>query len=245
MIILPAIDIIEGKVVRLHQGNFKKKKKYSDDPLEVALKWQEQGAEYLHIVDLDGAKNGKVVNQDIIAKIIQNVDMKCEVGGGIKTEEDIAFFLSQKAERVVLGTTAIENKTVLKKLVSEFKEKIVVSIDFKDGFITKAGWMEKTDITAPDFAEEMKSIGLERIIVTDIATDGTLEGPNIHELSLILDLVDIKLIASGGISSLNDIRKLKEIRNKNLEGAIIGKALYENKIDLAEAISVAGGKLEV
>ncbi|MFH1478179.1 MAG: 1-(5-phosphoribosyl)-5-[(5-phosphoribosylamino)methylideneamino]imidazole-4-carboxamide isomerase [Candidatus Omnitrophota bacterium] len=237
MIIIPAIDIIKGRVVRLYQGDFAKEKIYSEDPLEAAIRWQDKGAGFLHIVDLDGAKEGSPKNKELITSIIKNVKMRCGVGGGIRAEGDVEYYLDNGAARVVLGTKALEDKDFLRSLISRFKEKIVVGIDFKEGCAAKAGWLKKTEFKASDFAKSMKDIGVERVIVTDISVDGTLKGPNIISLREILDHVDIKIIASGGVSSLYDIRKLREINNKNLEAVIIGKALYEGKLDLEEAIT--------
>ncbi len=238
MIIIPAIDIIDGRVVRLHQGDFTKEKFYSDDPVETALLWQKKGARFLHVVDLDGAKYGKVKNEKIIGRIIKAVDMKCEVGGGLRDEKDIAYFLEQGAERVVLGTKAFEDIDYLKKLVLKYGKRIVVSIDFAGERIVKKGWQEETDLSPDEMIKKIQQAGVETIVVTDIATDGTLSGPNIEKLKKILSMADISVIASGGISSLEDIKKLKDIGSKNLEGVIIGRALYEGKIDLGEAIKI-------
>ncbi|MBU1006670.1 MAG: 1-(5-phosphoribosyl)-5-[(5-phosphoribosylamino)methylideneamino]imidazole-4-carboxamide isomerase [Candidatus Omnitrophica bacterium] len=236
MIIIPAIDIIKGKVVRLHQGDFNKEKVYSDDPLNVALGWQEKGAKLLHLVDLDGAKHGVIKNKDVMARILKGVRVPCEVGGGLREEADIEYYLDQGASRVVIGTKAFEDIGYLRKMTKKFKDKIVVSIDSSGGKVVKRGWQEKTGLLAVDVAGKMQEAGVRTIVVTDIATDGTLEGPNVESLRGILDSVDISVIASGGISCLDDIKRLKEMNKKNLEGVIIGRALYEGKIDLTKAI---------
>lgn len=238
MIIIPAIDIIDGRVVRLHQGDFSKEKFYSDDPVQTALMWQKKGAGFLHIVDLDGARYGEVKNKEIIRRIIKGVGMKCEVGGGLRDDKDIAYFLEQGAQRVVLGTKAFEDLDYLKKLVSRFSERIVVSIDFAGDRVMKKGWQEEMDLSPDAMIKKIQQAGVRTIVVTDIAMDGTLKGPNVEVLKNILDSVDISVIASGGISSLEDIRKLKDIGSKNLEGVIIGRALYEGKINLEEAIKI-------
>jgi len=238
MIIIPAIDIIKERVVRLHQGDFNKEKFYSDDPVQTALLWQEQGASFLHIVDLDGAKYGEIRNKEIISRIIKSVNMKCEVGGGLRDEKDIAYFLAQGAERVVLGTKAFEDSGYLKRLVSKFKEKIVVSIDFAGDKVVKKGWQEEMNLSPKAMIEKMQRAGVKTFIVTDIATDGTLKGPNVDKLKEILASGDISVIASGGISSIEDIKKLKDIGSKNLKGVIVGRALYEGKVDLREAINI-------
>jgi len=239
MLVIPAIDVIQGKVVRLHQGDFNKEKFYSDDPVGTALMWQKKGASFLHIVDLDGARHGEIKNRDAISRIIKDVNIPCEVGGGLRDNKDIEYFLQQGARRLVLGTTALEDIDYLKKLVSEFNESIVVSVDFAGERVAKKGWQEETDLAPDIVANRMQEIGVKTIVVTDIAMDGTLMGPNIEWLKKILNSVDISVIASGGISTLEDIKKLKAIGAKNLEGIIIGRALYEGKIDLEEAIRIA------
>jgi phosphoribosylformimino-5-aminoimidazole carboxamide ribotide isomerase len=239
MIIIPAIDIIDGKVVRLHQGDFSREKSYSDDPLKTALMWQEKGASFLHVVDLDGARYGTVKNREVITNIVKNVKMKCEIGGGLREEEDIEYFLRQGAYRAVLGTKAVEDLSFLEKMINRFGDKVAVGIDFSGDRVLKKGWLEKTDWTPEEAAEKMREIGVKTLIVTDISTDGTLEGPNFKKLKEILERVDMSIIASGGISCIEDIRALKKIENKRLEGVIIGRALYEGKLDLGEAIRVA------
>ncbi len=241
MMIIPAIDIIGGKVVRLEKGDFNKEKVYPLDPVEAAKTWEAKGAEFLHIVDLDGAREGKIKNAGLIVKIIEAVKIPCEVGGGLREEKDVEYFLKKGAKRVVLGTKALD-VSYLKKLVAKFKEKIAVSIDFRhmgDGMIVaKTGWLEKTNLGPVALAKDMQDAGVKTIIVTDISKDGTLAGPNIEGLKQILNVVSISVIASGGVASLEDIRKLKAIENKNLEGVIIGKALYEGRIDLEKAIKL-------
>ena len=239
MLIIPAIDIIQGRVVRLHQGNFNKEKFYSDDPLKVASVWQKKGARFLHIVDLDGARVGEIKNRDTITKIIEGVSMSCEVGGGLRSESDIDYFLKKGAARIILGTKALEDAENLQKLVSRFGEKIVVSVDFAGDRVTKKGWQEESDLSPEAVAVKMQKLGVKTLVVTDITVDGTLMGPNIERLKKILGTVDIKIIASGGISSLEDVKKLKEIGSENLEGVIIGRALYEGKFDLEDAIKIA------
>jgi len=243
MLIIPAIDIINGKVVRLEKGDFNKEKVYSSDPVEAAKTWEKKGARFLHIVDLDGARKGKIKNADIIVKIIKSINVPCEIGGGLREEKDVVYFLKNGADRIVLGTKAFEDINYLKNLVLKFREKIVVSIDFKNisgtMYVQETGWLKKTNFGPIALAAEVEKAGVGTIIVTDISKDGTLAGPNIEGLKQILDAVNISVIASGGISSLEDVRKLKEIKNKNLEGVIIGKALYEGRINLREAMQIA------
>lgn len=238
MIVIPAVDIIGGKVVRLMQGDFVKEKVYSDDPVKMAVEWQNKGASFLHIVDLDGAKYGEIINRNIISRIIKRVKIPCEVGGGLRSADDVGYFLKEGAKRVVLGTRAIEDEDFLRKMVSEFGDKIAVSIDFKGNRVTKEGWQEETDLTPDDAIARMQKIGVKTIVVTDIVTDGALKGPNIDRLKKILASVDISVIASGGISGLEDVKRLKGIAAKNLKGVIIGRALYEGKIELEQAIEV-------
>lgn len=239
MLIIPAIDIIQGKVVRLNQGDFNKKKIYSGDPVETARTWQKKGAELLHIVDLDGAKEGKVKNKEAITSIIEALDISCEVGGGLRDEKDIEYFLNKGAKRVVLGTKAFEDIDYLKELLSKFNEKIAIAIDFRGKNLVKKGWQEKTDVTPESVALKMQEIGVKTIEVTDTGLDGTLKGPNIERLKNILTSVDISVVASGGVSSMEDIKKLKSLKSSNLEGVIIGTALYEGKITLEDAIKAS------
>lgn len=238
MIIIPAIDIVKGKVVRLYQGDFLKEKLYADDPVQTALMWQKKGARFLHIVDLEGAKYGEMQNKDVIADIIKEISILCEVGGGLRDEDDIEYFFNKGAERVVLGTSAIEDTKRLKTLVSKFNEKIVISIDFSGNRVVKKGWQEETDVQPINLAVKMQALGVKRLIVTDVQRDGTLTGPNTGSLQAILDSVEIPVIASGGISSIEDIKKLKDIKSRNLEGVIIGRALYEGTVKLEEAIKL-------
>lgn len=239
MLIIPAIDIIEEKVVRLEQGDFNKEKVYSNEPVEVAKAWEKKGARFLHIVDLDGAREGKVKNAKIIVRIIEAVKIPCEVGGGLREASDIEYFLKKGASRLVIGTRAFEDFNYLEKLVSKFDDKLVVSVDFSGDKVVKKGWQEKTNMDPIVMIKEMQKMGVKTIVVTDISVDGTLMGPKIDRLREIIDAVNISVIASGGISSLEDIKRLMEIKSKNLEGVIIGKALYEGRIDLKKAIEIA------
>jgi len=242
MLIIPAIDIINGRVVRLEKGDFNKERVYSDDPVRIARGWEQKGAAFLHVVDLDGAKEGRIRNAGVIVKIIKSVKIPCEVGGGLREEKDMDYFLENGAGRVVLGTKALDIG-YLKSLVLKFKQKLIVSIDFKNIsgtlYVQKTGWLEETDRGPVALAVEMEKAGVKTIVVTDISKDGTLTGPNIEGLRQILSAVNISVITSGGISSIEDIKKLKEIKNKNLEGVIIGKALYEGRVDLQKAIEIA------
>jgi phosphoribosylformimino-5-aminoimidazole carboxamide ribotide isomerase len=239
MIIIPAIDIMSGRVVRLQQGDFNRETVYSGDPLMIARNWIIKGAKFLHLVDLDGARDGKVKNADVIARILENIKIKCEVGGGLRDEKDIEWYLKKGAARVVLGTRAFEDMDYLEKLLSKFNEKIVVSVDFRGDNVVKKGWQEVMDLNPIEVIGKMQGIGIKTLIVTDITVDGTLIGPNINRLKEILEKVNINIIASGGVSSVDDIKNLKGLKAGNLEGVIIGKALYEGKLDLQEAVRIA------
>ena len=236
MIIFPAIDIKEGKVVRLLQGQFDKITEYSLDPVEIANKWKELGTEWIHIVDLDGAKIGKIQNKDIIADIIKKVNVKVEMGGGVRTKEDIEALLSVGVERIILGTQAIEDIKFLSDVIKEFDNKIAVSLDCRDGFLMKKGWVEKTEIKATYIVKQLEDIGLKCLIYTDIGRDGMLTGPNIDALNNLLDNTSIPVIASGGVSCEDDVCNLKELEGKGVFGVIIGKALYEGKVRLDKVL---------
>ncbi len=242
MIIFPAIDIKDGKVVRLRQGEFSDVTEYSLDPLDVAYEWQRCGAQWLHIVDLDGAQNGEIKNFDTIARIAKDIALPIQMGGGVRGEAEIEKLLGAGVRRVILGTRAVADKPFLKKILARFGEKIAVSLDCKDGYVTQKGWTETTQVKGTDFAKELEAAGLACLIYTDIKRDGMLTGPNWEALSEILSTVKIPVIASGGIANLEDIKKLLTIRPRKVLGAITGKAIYEGKLDLKEAIKLAAGK---
>jgi len=238
MIIFPAIDIKDGKVVRLFQGQFDKVTEYDDEPVLVAKKWEEQGAQWLHLVDLDGAQSGVIKNLEIVTNIAESVKIPTQMGGGIRSEEDITRLFSAGVQRVILGTKVIENLDFLKKLLSKWQEKIAVSLDCSNGMVAQRGWTKVTNIKAIDFAKELEALGLQCLIYTDIAKDGTLKGPNFEGLNEILDTVNIPVIASGGIASIDDIKKLCKLKSKGLIGAITGKAIYDGTLDLKEALKL-------
>ena len=239
MIIFPAIDIKNGNVVRLLQGKFDEVTEYSSAPLAIAKIWENKGAEAIHIIDLDGAQTGEPKNIDLIVKISQTVNIPVEVGGGIRTKEDIKKLVESGVQRVILSTKVIEDRGFLKEIIAKWGDKIAISLDCKEGMLTLKGWVETTDIKAIDFVKELEELGLKCIIYTDIARDGMLTGPNFKSLEELLDATNIPVIASGGIAGIEDIEKLKAIENKGILGAITGKALYEGKLDLKEAIKVA------
>jgi phosphoribosylformimino-5-aminoimidazole carboxamide ribotide isomerase len=237
MIIFPAIDIKGGKVVRLRQGKFSEVTEYSSDPLATAQHWVSQGAQWLHLVDLDGAQTGEMKNFEIIEKIANEVrPVQIQVGGGIRSKAGIKKLLDSGVGRVILGTKAVEWPGIIEAFPAQ---RIAVSLDCRDGKVTTKGWTSVVDIKAYTFADELvKDYGLRYLIYTDIKTDGMLMGPNFTALEELLDAVDISVIASGGISDLEDIKKLLSLskRKPHLMGAIIGKALYDGKINLEEAL---------
>lgn len=235
MIILPAIDIIDGKPVRLYQGDYNKKEIVAEDILETARSFQEAGAEYVHLVDLDGAKKGELVNGDVIIKVAQSLDIPVEIGGGIRTFETIKYLIDNGVSRVILGTSAMEDEQLLKKAIEAFGDKIAVGIDCKDGFAYGRGWLEGSQLYYIDFAKKLEKLGVKNVIVTDISKDGTLEGPNVEMLQKLSEEVNMDITASGGIRDLDNIKALNDL---NLYGAITGKAVYAKTLSLEEAIKL-------
>lgn len=231
MLIYPAIDIRNGKCVRLTQGTFSSEKVYFDKPHEVAKIWEDKGAKILHIVDLDGALGGEPKNLDVIKNIVGNVNIPIQVGGGIRSMESIQRLIDFGADRIILGTKAIEDKGMVVKALGIYVEKIVIGIDAKDGYVAIDGWTNTSRIRAIDFALEMEKIGVNSVVYTDIAKDGMLQGPNFKSIREMNEKLKIDIIASGGISTMEDLRILANMR---VAGAIVGKALYEGKIDLSE-----------
>jgi phosphoribosylformimino-5-aminoimidazole carboxamide ribotide isomerase len=244
MIVIPAIDIIDGACVRLTKGKFNTRKKYSDDPVEIAKKWLADGAEWLHVVDLDGARTGKLKNLRIVSEIKNKMNIQIQYGGGIRDIDSVRNVLKEGADRVILGTGAIEDINFLRKSVLEYKDRIILSLDYgKDGIIFVNGWQIQSGINIFDIIKNLESSGMRQVIVTDISRDGTLEGINFSFLKRILKCSDLKFIVAGGIGSLNDVARIKEIENMGIIGVIIGKALYERetKVDLKQAIRIGRG----
>lgn len=233
MILFPAIDIRGGKCVRLVQGDYNKEKIYSDAPLEVAKRWVQKKAEYLHIVDLDGAKTGESANKAIIKLIAKKTSVPIQVGGGIRSMNVIDDYLSAGVSRVIIGTAAISDKNFLREAVASYGGKIAVSIDARSGYVATDGWTDTSDVHALDLLKELKQIGVETIVYTDILKDGMLKGPNFSELETVNNASSTQVIASGGVSSIEDIRKL---RSMNMYGAIIGKALYDGSLSFEKAV---------
>ena len=236
MLIIPAVDVKEGKCVRLTEGNFEDMEIFSDDPVAVAIKWADKGAKILHIVDLDGAKYGKLINTSLLEQIIKKVNIPVQVGGGIRNYEEAERLINMGVSRVILGTILWEDKLLTKRLFENFSERIIAGIDARDGKVAIKGWQNVLSIDALDFAGEMERLGARRIIYTDIKRDGTLIGPNIGNIEKMLKNINIPLIYSGGIACLDDVKKLKEFENLGLEGIIIGKALYKGKVILEELL---------
>ena len=241
MKILPAIDLREGQVVRLTRGDFSRQKIYSHVPEQVALKWQRDGASMLHVVDLDGALSGRRKNLGSLKNICSAVRIPIQFGGGLRSVASVADVFRTGVQRAVIGTKALDFK-MLKRLVKRFGERIVVGIDVRDGDIQIHGWKKRVKLVKLDsFCKEIEAIGVRHVVYTDVSRDGTLLGPNIAGLKHILKSAKINIIASGGISSLDDLTSLKSLKYPNLWGVIVGKALYENKFTLPEALKLLKG----
>lgn len=236
MLIIPAIDLKDGKVVRLQQGSFNQKTTYSANPINTARHWERQGAKYLHVVDLDGARSGKVCHLDIIKKMAKAVKIPIELGGGLRQRRSIKQVLDCGISRVVLGTR-LQDEKFLRNAFREFKQKIIVSIDVQDNIVRVSGWQrECKNLSILKLIRRLEDIGFKQIIYTDISRDGTLKGPNISMIKRILRNSGLSVIASGGISSLVDLFKLKALTKQGLVGVIVGKALYEGRFTLKEAL---------
>jgi len=239
MIIFPAIDIKDGVCVRLVKGDFRQITSYENTPIDQANEFSNLGFNNIHIVDLDGALYGRPVNSILIREIIKKIKAKIQIGGGIRTIEDISRWIEMGIDRVVMGTAAVENLELLETACNKFKNKIAISLDAKDGLIALSGWKKQTNISAIDFIKKIQNFGVSRIIYTDINKDGTKKGPNIKDTVELSSKVKIPLVISGGVSSIEDIKKIKSLNNSNIEGVIVGKSIYDGdkKIsDLAELI---------
>ena len=236
MRIYPAIDIKDGQCVRLLRGSFDNVTVYGNDPAEMAKKWQAEGGEFIHVVDLDGALKGHGVNAEAIKKICESVSVPVQTGGGIRTMEDIEAKLACGINRVIIGTKAVSDSEFVRRAVEKYGDKIVIGIDAKDGMVAIEGWEKTSEWKAVDFAKKMEEIGVRTIVYTDIATDGTLQGPNVQAMKEMADSVDVDIIASGGVGSIEHI---KALLTTGVEGVIVGRALYTNSVDLKEAIAAA------
>jgi len=236
MLIVPAVDIINGKVVRLTQGDYDKITEYSENPAEMAKAWEKKGAKYLHVVDLDGARKGKPVNLDALKTIVDSVDMEVEIGGGIRDRISIKNVLDVGVKKVILGTAVFRDKEFAEECIKEYGEKVVYSIDVRDDLVAVDGWTKETQGTLLEVIGFFESIGLKRVIYTDILRDGMMGGPNLDRLSSVLASTAMEVILAGGISTVDDIRNLKPYEEKGLKGVVIGKALYEGTIFLEDAL---------
>ena len=235
MIILPAIDIIDRKPVRLYQGDYAQKEIVGSSVMELAKNFEQSGAEYIHLVDLDGAKEGKRVNHEIILETAHALDVPVEVGGGIRTMAQIKSYLENGIDRVILGTSAMEDPQLLQDALRRYGERIAVGIDCRDGLVYGRGWLEASEMHYITFAKQLEEMGVQTVIVTDISKDGTLSGPNTDMLAALKEQSGMRIIASGGIRSIEDIAALKQL---GLYGAITGKAMYHGTLDLKAAISL-------
>ncbi len=237
MKIIPAIDIMDNKVVRLRQGEFDKGKVYSVNPIMAAKEWKAAGARLLHVVDLDGARLGRPVSLDIAAEIIKNARVDIELGGGLRSVENIESAFAAGVYFAVIGTSAVEDEGFCRRLTEKFGDKVIFAVDVKDGKIAVKGWKEVSEIGVDGYIKKLKGAGAKKIIYTDISRDGMMTGPNLEALKSILRLTPLEVTASGGISSIEDIKVLKALEKDGLRAVIVGKALYEGKIDLKEALS--------
>jgi phosphoribosylformimino-5-aminoimidazole carboxamide ribotide isomerase len=245
MDIIPAIDVLEGKCVRLYQGDYNQVEVFSDRAVEMAQHWVEQGATRLHLVDLDGAKVGKPMNQKTIAEIVETVSIPVQVGGGLRDRASIAELLSLGVSNAIVGTIAVEEPELVQALCQEFPQQITIGLDARNGKVATCGWLETSEIRAKDLAQQMANQGAAAIIYTDIHRDGTLTGPNLEALRDLAENVSIPVIASGGMSSITDLLSLLSLEPIGVTGAILGRALYANKIDLREAVQAVGnGRLQ-
>ena len=236
MKIFPAIDIKDQKCVRLVKGDFENKTEYEMSPVEQAGKYKDHGFKNLHIVDLDGALTGEMVNLDIIQEIVSKFDIKIEIGGGIRSFESIKEYTEAGVEKVILGSAAIKDKNFLKEACSKFPNKIALGLDAKDGYLSVSGWKENSNQLTLDYLKEVNDYGASRLIYTDINRDGMKLSPNFEETSKVADTSNSPVIISGGVSSIDDIKKAKELTNKNIEGIIVGKAIYDGDIKLEELV---------
>ena len=240
MQIIPAIDLLDGQCVRLHQGDYDQVTRFSDDPVAQALDWQRQGAQRLHLVDLDGARTGQPVNDQVIKAITAALTIPVQLGGGVRSAERAEELLACGLDRVILGTVAIEKPELVEALCSRHPDRIVVGIDAKDGLVATRGWIETSTVRATDLAKRFEGCGVAAIISTDIATDGTLAGPNLEALRAMAEASSIPVIASGGIGTLEDILSLLSLAPLGVEGVIVGRALYDGTVDLTEAVAAVG-----
>ena len=245
MDVIPAIDLLEGRCVRLYQGDYARSQVFNDHPTEVAKQWVDQGATRLHVVDLDGAKTGQSVNEKAIEAIVQAVPVPVQVGGGLRDRMGVTQMLNIGVQQVILGTVAVEEPTIVEQLCGEFPGKIIIGIDARQGQVATRGWLETSEVAATDLAQQMSQLGAAAIIYTDIHRDGTLIGPNLDALRELAGSVSIPVIASGGVSSVTDLLSLLALEPLGVSGVIVGRALYTGNISLKEAVQAIGaGRLQ-
>jgi len=237
IIIYPAIDMRGGNCVRLLQGDYDKETIYGDSPFDMANRFAAEGAEWIHMVDLDGAKDGKRVNDRFVIQAAKELDAKIQIGGGIRTETDILHYLENGVERVIIGSVAVSNPEFAIEMIKKYGSKMAVGIDAKNGYVATHGWLDTSEVKAVELGKRFADAGAETFIFTDIATDGTLSGPNIEAVIEMAEVTGKSVIASGGISSLEDLITVREAASKGVSGAIVGKALYENRFTLPEALA--------
>jgi phosphoribosylformimino-5-aminoimidazole carboxamide ribotide isomerase len=240
MDVIPAIDLLDGKCVRLYQGDYAQSEVFNDDPVAVARQWAEQGATRLHLVDLDGAKAGHPVNMAAIAAIVEALDIPIEVGGGLRDRDSVAQLLGLGVQWAILGTVAVEQPELVADLSREFPGQIIVGIDARNGQVATKGWLETSAVLATDLADRMAKLGAAAIIYTDIHRDGTMQGPNLEALRELAAVIDIPVIASGGVSSLTDLLSLLALEPQGVTGAIVGRAIYTGDVDLRSAMRAVG-----
>lgn len=241
--IYPAIDIRGGKCVRLFQGDYDQETVYGESPLDVAKQWVEQGAKWLHLVDLDGAKAGQPTHAELVLSIARAVDVPVQIGGGIRTLGDVAAYLEGGVARVIIGTAALENRTFMEQVLSQYGKKIAIGLDCRGGYVATRGWLETSDVKAEDLAKELVQLGAETFIYTDISRDGTMTGPNVDEIVSLARATGKEVIASGGVSIEQDLVALAGYEGDGVGGAIVGKALYTGAIDLAQTLGRMNGSV--
>ncbi|SFJ44162.1 1-(5-phosphoribosyl)-5-[(5-phosphoribosylamino)methylideneamino] imidazole-4-carboxamide isomerase [Halobacillus dabanensis] len=239
--IYPAIDMRDGKCVRLEQGDFDKETIYGENPFEVAKGFADTGASWIHMVDLDGAKEGSKQNAEHVLKVADELDCRVQIGGGIRSEEDVRFYLDQGVDRVIIGSLAVRDLETTKELLRKYGDKIAIGLDARDGYVSTAGWLEQSEVKAVDLGKELAEAGAATFIYTDIAKDGMLSGPNTKEIVRLAEETGVDVIASGGIKGLQDLVELKEYKDQHVIGSIVGKALYTKQFTLKEALEVEVG----
>ncbi|WP_019243007.1 MULTISPECIES: 1-(5-phosphoribosyl)-5-[(5-phosphoribosylamino)methylideneamino]imidazole-4-carboxamide isomerase [Bacillus] len=240
--IYPAIDMRGGKCVRLLQGDYNQETVYGDSPFEMAKSFVEQGAKWIHMVDLDGAKEGRGVNHEHVIRVVKELGVNVQIGGGIRTEEDILFYLNNGIKRVILGSVAVSDVEFTKEMLRKYGSSIAIGLDAKDGMVATHGWLETSKVSAIELGKTLAEAGAEVFIFTDIATDGTLAGPNVRATEQLALETGKSVIASGGISSLEDIQQLSSIQSSGVSGSIVGKAIYSNRFTVQQAMNCVGGE---